>query len=87
MDVEVRGDVLIICKQSPSNELIFRFSFHTAFIINTEVRDFFVAADERLCIVVCERGRLLALQCYVFSVALVSLLFSGVFFLFVCGCL
>jgi hypothetical protein len=37
MDARVQGDVNIACRQAPTNELIFRFGFHTAFIINTPV--------------------------------------------------
>ena len=37
MDAVVRGDVLLLCRQAPGGELIFRYSFHTTFALNTEV--------------------------------------------------
>ena len=39
MDAVVRGDVLLLCRQAPSGDLIFRYSFHTTFVVNSRVRD------------------------------------------------
>lgn len=36
MNVQVQGDILVLCKNAPSNDLIFRFSFHTSFALDSD---------------------------------------------------
>jgi hypothetical protein len=37
MHVPVRGDILLVCLQAPGDEVIFRLSFHTSFVLGEEV--------------------------------------------------